>query len=219
MLALAERLRIGLSEGWHQPSFRLVAGARAGSDNLPRLTWRWLIQIRMGDEEARRTFVEAWGPVIDQEVQRYAAKGGDGDELAAEGALALWEAATQYDPQRHKTSPERYIANHLHWRVRRRFREEAGYTRPAAVPLHLVELPPRTDERFSAIEQRLDLAAVVEALAPTEQAAFARYLQFAGRGLGPDEAARMLAHQEGGSFAAWKKRLERVRHKVREYLR
>lgn len=199
------------------PAFRLVAGS--GGEGLPRLTWRWLIQIRMGDQEARQTFLEAWGPVVDQEVRRYAARGGDPEELAAEGLLALWEGATQYDPQRHRTSPERYIANHLHRRVRHRFLEEAGYDRPLSLPLDVLGPLPQPDERIAAAERRIDLEVAVGALPVAEQATFARYLRLAEAGLGPDEAASLLAQQEGGSFAAWKKRLERSRQRVRERLR
>lgn len=199
------------------PNIRAVAGG--GGFNLPRLSLRWLIQIRMGDETARQAFLEAWGPVIDQEVHRYAAKGGDREELEAEGNLALWEGAMEYDPQRHRTAPERYIANRLHKQVRRRYLEQAGYDRPvSSIPLERLEAPPRVEERYAAIEQRADLATAVSGLAPGEQALFERYLALAGAGLGPDEAARLLASQEGGSFAAWKKRLERTRRKLRERL-
>jgi RNA polymerase sigma factor (sigma-70 family) len=208
---------LGLGEIRSAGLFRLVSGAER--DRLPPLNWRLLVQIRLGDEPARHAFLEAWGPVVDQEVRRYAAKGGDPEELAAEGYLALWEAANQYDPQRHKTSPERYIANHIHKRIRRRYRAEAGYTGPVPLPLEAAEPQPHFERRFVQIEQRLDLAAAVGALPAVERATLDRYLRLAEGGLGPDEAARVLARQEGGSFAAWKKRLERLRRKVRERLR
>jgi DNA-directed RNA polymerase specialized sigma24 family protein len=215
MQALAQRLAPAVTA----PRSNLVALAGGDPYGLPRLSWRWLIQIRMGDEEARRTFLEAWGPVIDQEVHRYASKGGDPDELAAEGNLAVWEGALEYAPHRHRTTPERYIANRLHKRVRQRYLEEAGYTRPVrAVELDLVEPASRCEEGFVAVEQQIDLASAVGALSPGEQAAFERYLRLVEAGHGPDEAARILAHQEGGSFAAWKKRLERTRRKVRTKL-
>lgn len=214
MLALARNQALAVRRA-DRPAFQVMAGG--GEPHLPQLSWRWLIQIRLGDEAARQAFLEAWGPVVDQEVRRYAAKGGDAEELEAEGNLALWEGALEYDPQRLRTSPERYIANRIHKQVRRRYREQAGYHRPATeVGLELVDPPARLEERFGLAERRADLSAAVGGLAPAEQALFEGYLRLVDAGHGPDEAARLLAHQEGGSFAAWKKRLERARRKVRE---
>lgn len=216
MLALADHWLPALPKGVPP----LVAMAGSEQHGLPRLSWRWLIQIRMGDEEARQAFLEAWGPVIDQEVNRYAAKGGEPEELEAEGNLALWEGVTAYDPQRHKTTAERYIANRIHKSVRRRYLDQTGYSRPGSeVPLDLVEPQPQAERRFAEAERRLDLAGAVGALSPGDQQLFQRYLRLAEAGHGPDEAARLLAYQEGGSFAAWKKRLERTRRKVRRHLR
>lgn len=199
------------------PPLRAVAGG--GDRTLPRLSWRWLVQIRLGDEAARQAFLEAWGPVIDQEVHRYTRKGGDPEELAAEANLALWEGAMAYDPHRHRTTPERYIANRLHKRIRRSYLEQTGYDRSAReTPLDLVDAPAVTEERYAAVEQRIDLAEAVGGLAPRDQSLFRRYLLLAEGGHGPDEAARLVAQQAGGSFGAWKKRLERVRRKVRKSL-
>jgi RNA polymerase sigma factor (sigma-70 family) len=176
------------------------------------------MQIRLGNESTRQAFVEAWLPIVAEEARRYAARGGSAEELRAEGALALWEAVLGYGPQRHRTTPERYIGNQIHRRVRRLYREQMGFGRPGALPLALAAPVGAPDRQFSAAEQRADLAAAIGSLEPVEQAHLTRYLRLVELGAGPDEAARQLARGGGGSYAAWKKRIARVRRKLKKRL-
>ena len=74
-----------------RPNFPVIQGAVRGE--LPRLPLRQLVLVRMGDELARQALLERWLPVVEQEARRYARAGGPAEDLAAEGALALWEAA------------------------------------------------------------------------------------------------------------------------------
>ncbi len=203
-----------------RPHLNLVgpqAGIAAGG-RLPRTDLRTLIRVRLGDEEVREAITLAWAPIVAEEARRYARSGGPREDLEAEGMLALWEALFTFDPQRHRTAPERYIHNQVHRRVRSAYREAMGYDRPAEVPLTLVQALPAQEDSFAAAERRLDLAAATAHLAPEEQHTFTEYLRLAASGAGPDEAARALAQSGGAGFAAWKKRIARVRKKVRNHL-
>jgi hypothetical protein len=199
-----------------RPSFPVVQGAVRGE--LPRLPLRQLILVRMGDELARQALLEAWLPVVEQEARRYARAGGPADELEAEGALALWEAALHYDPQRHRTAPERYVQNHIHRRVRRLYRELQGYQGPKLVPVEAMAVRAADEAGYAAVERTLDVAGALAELKPAERQQFEQYLGLALAGMGPDEAARALAVQQEETFAAAKKRLERIRRRVRERL-
>ncbi|MDB4897951.1 MAG: hypothetical protein JWN15_4213 [Firmicutes bacterium] len=200
------------------PRLTLAGSGGAVASALPPLDLRTLIQVRLGIDVARQAFLEAWLPTVAEEARRYAARGGSAEELRAEGALALWEAVLGYLPQRHRTSPERYIGNQIHRRVRRLYREQMGFGRPGAVPLDVVEPIGAPDSQYVAAEQRADLSAAIAALDPAEQAHLTRYLRLVELGVGPDEAARQLAQGGGGSYAAWKKRIERVRRKLKNRL-
>ncbi|HYG56869.1 MAG TPA: sigma-70 family RNA polymerase sigma factor [Symbiobacteriaceae bacterium] len=193
-----------------RPVFTVVASA--GSNLLPRITPRQLVLVRLHDEAARESLVQEWMPVVEAEARRHARQGGPADDLQAEGALALWEAALQYDPQRHRTAPERYIHNHIHRRVRRAYREAMGFDRP----LHLLPDTGAPDRRFEAAERAMDLHRAMESLKPVERDHLTHYLRLTLAGLGPDEAARTLARRHGESFAATKKRMARIRRKLRE---
>lgn len=199
-----------------RPRFTVLAGT--ASARLPGTSLRDLIRIRLGEQLVREAYVEAWQPVIAEEVRRYARRGGSEDDLRGEGALALWEAALQYDPQVHRTSPERYIHNHVHRRIRTAYRESQGFDRPALVPLEWAPPQARPDEAFAASEQRADLHAAVNELRTVEREQFSHYMGLALSGMGPDEAARVVAARSGDSFAACKKRLERIRRRVRNRL-
>jgi len=202
-----------------RPAFTVLAGAGASPSRLPGTSLRDLIRIRLGEEPVRAAFVEAWQHVLENEVAHYARRGGPAEELQAEGALALWEAALQYDPQVHRTTPERYIHNHIHRRIRSAYREAQGFDRPDLIPLEWAPVQVSSDGAFAASEQQADLDAAVGALRPAEQEQFSQYMGLALSGMGPDEAARVLAARHGDSFAACKKRLERLRRRVRSRLR
>lgn len=186
---------------------------------LPAVSLRDLLRIRMGEPVVVESYLSDWMPVIEAEVRWYAARGGPAEELQAEGALALWEAALQYDPQTHRSAPARYIHNHIHRRVRKAYRDSRGFDRPAAVPLELVPAQARPDEGYAASEQKADLEAAVQHLGPAEQEQFRTYLGLALSGMGPDEAARVVSARYGTTFEAGKKRLERLRRRVKEKLR
>jgi RNA polymerase sigma factor (sigma-70 family) len=196
-----------------RPSFSVICGA--GSFTGPAVTIRQLVRIRLQDEAAREAYLRQWLPVVEREARRYANLGGLADDLTAEGALALWEAALQYDPQRHHTAPERYIHNQIHRRVRQGYQAAMGFRGLKVVPVETVEREARHEEGFAAAERQADLARAVEGLRAGEQAEFQAYLRLALSGMGPDEAARALAVRQGESFAACKKRIERLRRKVR----
>lgn len=192
-----------------RPSFTLVVSA---GGQLPRVTPRQLILIRLGDPAAQEAFLHDWLPYVEIETRRYAHKGAPAEELQSEGNLALWEAVHQYDPTKHRTAPERYIHNQIHRKVRRAYREAMGFDRPLQ-PAADTGAP---DHRFDTAERTADLAAAMKTLRPVERDQLTQYLRLTMQGLGPDEAARALAARQGGSFAAIKKRMERLRRKVRE---
>jgi RNA polymerase sigma factor (sigma-70 family) len=198
-------------------SLGVVQGAAAGA-RLPHVSMRQLVLVRTGDEAARQELLETWLPLVGQEARRYARTGGPEEELAQEGALALWEAALQYDPQRHRTAPERYLHNAIHRRVRRDYREAMGYAGEKLVPVETLEQEKVSEAGYGAAERHADLAGALAALKPAEREQFEQYLGLALAGMGPDEAARAMASQAGGSFAANKKRLERIRRRVKERL-
>lgn len=198
-----------------RPRFTLVAAA---GPHLPRVTWREIIQLRLAAPEIQEGFVRDWLPVVEQEARRYTRQGGPADELFAEGSLALWEAVQQYNPQQHRTAPAQYIQNHVHRRVRRAYREAMGYGRPETAPAEALALVGRPDQRLAAVESAVDLAGSVAELKPGEQAEFATFARMALSGMGPDEAARAMSAGGSRSFAATKKRLERIRRKVADLL-
>lgn len=185
---------------------------------LPRLPLRQLILIRTGDEVARQALLDTWLPVVEREADRYGRAGGNRDELAAEGALALWEAVLQYDPQHHRTAPEMYVHNHIHRRVRRQYRTGMGFGGLKLVPVEALTREATEEEAYGAAEQHHDLENALAELKPAEREHLEQYLQLALAGMGPDEAARALSQRSGDSFAAIKKRLERVRRKVKNRL-
>lgn len=201
-----------------RPFHPVICAAAGGTASLPHLSLRQLIQLRLGDQQAYEAYIHEWLPVVETEAHRYALRGGAEADLAAEGALALWEAALQYDPQRHRTTPERYICNHIHRQVRRAYRKSQGFAGPKLVPVESLAEHARPDESFTAAEQRADMAQALRQLKPAEQMQFRRYLGLSLAGLGPDEAARTLAAEQQESFAACKKRIERLRRKMKTQL-
>lgn len=176
-----------------------------------------ILRLRLGDPREQERYVAYFWPYLQSEVQRYARIGGPEEELQAEGALALWEAAFQYAPSRHRTDLPDYVRNHIHRRVRQAYRKARGYQGEKVVPLtRLAELPDhRTD--LSDAEQRLDLKAAQARLEPADHQTWGLYQRLAVSGLGPDQASQRLARDHGGTPAAWKKRIQRTRQKLRQW--
>jgi RNA polymerase sigma factor (sigma-70 family) len=200
------------------PQFTLV-GTASGGPALPRTTLRQLILLRIAeDPQVAERFLQEWQPALENEVRRYGARGGPLEDLTGEANLALWEAAMQYDPQKHRTAPEHYIQNHIHRRVRTAYRDSQGFDQPEQAPAEALDRIARHDEQLHAVEQQADLTRAVGQLEPAEQDQFHRYAALALSGMGPDEAARAMAATDGASFAAAKKRLERLRKKVKSHL-
>lgn len=184
----------------------------------PRVDLRTLVSIRLGRIQEIESFLGSWEPVLAEEARRYARRGGPEEDLRAEGALALWEAALQYDPSRHRTAPEQYIRNHIHRRVRSAYGRAVGFGQPREIRLDLVMPLQATESGYSQADHSVDLSTAMAGLGTEEQKHLKEYLALASGGAGPDEAARMLSDGNGESFAAWKKRIERLRRKLRDRL-
>ena len=187
---------------------RLVAGQAPGFETL--------LQLRRGVALAREEYVDWFWPEVQRQARHYARRGGPEEELVAEGALALWEAAFQYDPRRHETSVDAYVKNQVHRRIRRAYRRAMGYTGARVVPLERAEELPAAGAPLIAVEARLDLERAQASLSPADQAVLQRWLPVAGAG--PKQAARQLARRHGGTPAAWKKRLQRTRQRLQRWL-
>lgn len=131
--------------------------AGAWSDDL-------LPALRRGHIEVEEAFVAFFWPLLQSEVRRYGRIGGEADELTGEASLALWEAAVQYRPDRHRTEFSTYVKNHLHRRVRRAYLKEHHYDgSPTIIPLH-PDMPDSSGDPFSLTEWRLDLIQAIGSL-------------------------------------------------------
>ena len=95
-------------------------GGTASSHHGP-IDFRTLLALRGGQTWAQDLYLETFWPVLESEVRRYVGIGGDGEELHQEAALALWEAALRYDPDRHRTQINKFVANHIHRMVREQY--------------------------------------------------------------------------------------------------
>lgn len=178
-----------------------------------------LIRVRLGDERAQQEYLAFFWPEVEQEARRYASRGGSREDLAGEGALALWEAAFRYDPSRHRTDLPAFVRNHVHRSVRRAYRKAMGYDQAKVVPLETMDRAPVSEDGYGAAETRFDLEQARAKLGEQERAALGEYLSLVRTGgAGPDQAAGELARRHGGTSAAWKKRLQRTRRKVQELL-
>lgn len=211
MLNLAHLLQPARSPAAPRPSFTVLCAA-GQSAQPPRVTLRQLLLLRLQDPITQEAFLQDWMPLVEGEARRYAYKGAAEEELQAEGALALWEAVHQYDTRKHRTTPERYIHNQVHRRVRRAYQAAMGFDRPTELPAEVAA----PDHRFEAVEQAADLKQAMASLRPVERDHLTQYLRLTLQGYGPDEAARTLARRHGDTFAATKKRMERLRRKVKE---
>lgn len=105
---------------------------------------------------------------------------------------------------------ERFVQNQIHRRVRTAYRKSMGFDRPHLVPLEAVAPAGAPDPALADRERIIDLERAVAGLTGPEQQHLREYLGLVTAGSGPDEAARTLSVRHGGSFSAWKKRLERA---------
>lgn len=203
-LRLLLRRRRGLA--WRMPL--IMASAEPGLQTLLRL--------RLGDLQSQEEYLARFWPDLEREVRRYTRRGGPADELLAEGALALWEAAFAYDPRRHRTPVVDFVTNQVHRRVRQAYRQAMGFRQPPPLPLQNVERLPADPDRFSALETRLDLERAQALLPAPDREVLRHYLPLTP--LGPVGAAACLAQRHGGTAAAWRKRLQRTRQRLRRLL-
>lgn len=231
MAALARQHRVSLwdlieqarrrSSGWAPVTLARAGGPAApaaGSFTLPEIC-----RLREGDPAVQERYVSQFWPEVEREAGHYARRGGDRDDLTGEGALALWEAAFHYDPRKHRTDFAGYVRNTVHRRVRRAYRRQMGFDRP----VERLQPQPGAAEApaagpgagTEAVEQRLDLAGALRSLAPEQRAELGEYLAaVAAEGLAPEEAARRLASRHGRTPAAAKKRIQRARRRVADWL-
>lgn len=198
--------------------FRLGPVALAAPASLPP-DGDVLRRLRAGDREAQEQFVGHFWPDVQQEAARYARRGGPREDLLAEGALALWEAALAYDPDRHGTDLPTYVRNAVHRRVRRAYRKAMGFDAAPEAPLDWVAGMMAVEVRYASAEDRADLDRALLALPQRDRAVMRQFVALSLQGFGPDEAAQELSRRHGGTPAAWKKRLQRGRRRLQRRLR
>lgn len=178
---------------------------------------RLLLAVRDGNAEAQEAYVRGLWPEVERNAGYYAARGGAREDLAAEGALALWEAAFGYDPHRHRSDPESFVRNQIHRRVRRAYRQALGFAlgEVMVVPLDADAPLAGAEDGFVDVEARIDLARGLSHLSERDRLLIADYLSLVEeQGLGPEEAAGRIAAEAGRSKAAVKKQVQRARRRL-----
>lgn len=125
------------------------------------------------DEEALR-FLAAHRGLVESEVQRYARRGGDREELYGEAWLALWEARQLHRADHHRTDLAHYVQNHVHRRVRQAFL--ADLRRRARQPASLPRDVPMPGDPFEQVDDWMDVEKAWLALSPPDQSVLAAWL-------------------------------------------
>lgn len=195
-----------------------AARSGGGSPGSSQVTALDLERARRGDQEAQDAVISALWPLLVGESHRYGRRGGAEDELLGEAAAALWEAVVAYDPRRHKTDPERYLANHVHQRVRRAYLAERGYTRGSSV-IPLPAPPTRWTEAadptalaaLSWVEWRIDLESAIASQRPADQA----HLASLRRVMGVEGPHDFVQPQDGTMRKQWQRARARLRATLR----
>lgn len=184
------------------------------------IDFQTVLQVRSGQTLAQEQYLAVFWPVLEKEVRYYTRKGGVTEELHADGALALWEAVFQYQPSFHRTNVVTFVQNHIHRKVRESYLKSLTHNQRRLIPLDdLVSLPDVIDPALSIVELEADLNQALHCLPDSDQDVL-KY--FAGlvvdRGLGSEEAMQHMARQMGGTQAAWKKKIQRLRQKLANHL-
>ncbi len=192
---------------------RVQTYAGVGNSILPHgFEFKTLVQLRLGRVEAQEQYLAAFWPVLEHEVRRYSHKGGCREELQAEAALALWEAAFQYQPTVHRTSVSAFVANRIHQKVRKSYLQAVQPQSLAFLSLENVEAS-SVDPALSAVELKADLDSALLELPKKHQTALKQFVHLAvDRGLTLEEAAQQLTRSQGGTPSGWKKKVQRLRH-------
>ena len=156
-----------------------------------------------GDEEALR-FLAAYRGLVESEVQRYARRGGDREELGGEAWLALWEARQLHRAGHHHTDLAHYARNHVHRRVRQAYLADLQrrVQQPAGLPADLAA----PGDPLRQVDDWMDVESAWQALAPGDQSVLAAWL--AGE-----------ARRGPGTPGALKKRRQRAQARLRRALK
>ncbi len=182
--------------------------------------FRTLLALRQGEIAQQEQYLSAFWPVLEKEVGHYARIGGDKEELHQEAALALWEAAFQYQPTRHRTTVENFVRNHIHRKVRQTYlKSVAHYAQHQSIGTEEQKLYHIFDQDLNAVDMRTDLQTAFRQLNEKDQTVLATFVQLSVvDGMGIEEASRRLAHLHGGTSAKWKKTIQRLRKKWKSSL-
>ncbi len=184
------------------------------------IDFRTILALRAGQTWAQDLYLETFWPTLEPEVRHYARKGGDREELEQDAALALWEAAFRYDPALHRTRLEVFVKNHIHRTVREHYiqsikRQRRQILMEDDAGVHGL----KSDDNLDLAETQMDVGKAFLALSPHDQRLLHRFAELTiDYGMGLEEASRFMAAHEGGTAAAWKKRIQRLRHKWREQM-
>lgn len=135
------------------------------------VVWRDELWPELGRTLVQDAYVAAFWPYIEQQASRYARAGGDRDDLIGEGALALWESAVSYTPQKHRTRFSDYVKNNVHRRIRRAYLAHKGYMRSSIGQTALDERMPVPEDALDAAESSLDVAQAIRSLSRRDQQA------------------------------------------------
>ncbi len=190
---------------------RFRAGAAPVVTAGPAPAGDWLYRVRNGDNTAQREYIDRYWAVVEREATRYARRGGPHEDLRGEGALALWEAVFLFNPARIRIPLDRYVANHIHQRVRRAYVRAMGYgDRSRVIPLSDVAVNDASteDEAIGAAEQLYDVLKAAREMAGADRAVIEAALDREYRGLGSEPRG-----------ARERKHLQRARRRLQDRLR
>lgn len=191
-----------------------IYGGSLRPPGILSVDFRTILALRVGKTWAQDLYVETFWPLLEPEVRHYAHKGGDREELQQEAALALWEAAFRYDPGRHRTRVETFVKNHIHRTVRERYIRSLKHQQREIPIENYAGIKP--DDGLDLVETQIDVKNAMLELSRDDQNLLDRVTRLVfGHGMGLEEASRYMADHEGGTVAAWKKKIQRVRRKWR----